>query len=249
MRSIPVLSVVLAGCAIVNSTGEHQGGEVPVERLCEDYAELGCRAHLDCCSTATITYEDCLREWIAACRTPVGPNAVSFESIARDPRTGYSPDAAARVLARGRELAASCDVGIIEWLTDRGGLSGALTGTVTGGGICMRGDSFALEALFSCADFSQSCRAMSPDWRCAPRIPGGGDESCYLDFDCTDDAYCQMLGPMLPGRCVTRSPDGGSCRDAAACQSLICRSDVPSGICVARDAESTYCSLSPRLGM
>lgn len=244
-RPLLALLALLPACSIVNGTGDHQGGEIPVDQFCLEYADLGCRAHLDCCATPSVTYEQCLTEWVSACQRMPTPAQPSFEGIARDARTGYSADAAARSIARGRQLTATCDVAIVDWFVERDGLQGAMLGTVPAGGACMEaGGGFEAAPLFSCSDFSQSCRAGVPEWRCAPRLAAGSDGQCYLDLDCVEGAFCEQIGD-LPGRCVAKAGEGGRCSESAGCQSLVCGAG---GTCAPRDAQAIYCSLGSALG-
>jgi len=235
MRSIALsmlAAIALAGCSLVNPPSDHRGGEIPLERFCPELADLVCQAHLDCCSTPVATYSDCFAAFESDCEENLVP-------IGMDPRAGYSPDAAARSLAAGRALAERCDTGLVDWISARDGLQGALAGTVVPGGECVAGVSDLSGAtLLSCQDLDQACRALVGfPWRCGPRAPVNAE--CYIDQDCVPEAYCSSV-LLTVGQCLPRRGNGDVCMQSEQCQSLICLE----GHCAARTVESTYCSIS-----
>lgn len=231
-RVLALACALATGCTLVNAPSDHTGGEIELDQFCPIYADIVCRAHLDCCPTPMVSYDDCLSAVAGDCQEGLVP-------LATDPRTGYSPDAAARVVAQGSALAASCDLGIVDFFVRRDGLQGALAGTVEPGGACMDATGFEAPAMWSCTDLTQSCRPGAPSWRCAPRSPAG--EACFIDFDCQEGTYCDALVIGIMGTCRPQGATAATCTKDTQCQSLICEG----GSCLARDVTNTYCNFRP----
>lgn len=242
MRALSTLSIavatlggctLLSGCTLINPPSAHTGGEIPVERFCDELADLSCQGHIDCCPISVRTYDECIAQVAADCRT-------GLEPYGTDPRAGYDVDAAARALDAGRDLAARCDPAIVDWFTARDGLQGALTGTVAPGAECVsEAADVSVPALLSCEDLGQVCRVQGGfPWRCGPRSELSGP--CHLDLDCMPDAYCNGEVVLLSaGQCMPRRATGDACTGDEQCTSQIC----VDGLCVARTIENTYCGI------
>ncbi len=225
---------LLSACSLVNDPADHQAlSPVPVEEICTEFATVVCEAHLACCSTATVAFQDCYSSWLSGCTNQIG-------SLAIDPRTGYDPRVAAEVLAEGRAFADACDTGVMAWIEARSGFSRVLTGTVGGGGDCSPLTDLA--SHFSCMDLQQACLAAGFNGAaCQDRHPVGDD--CAGNYDCAEGLYCKGDGFLVAGMCAERLAENQPCEDNSSCQSLVCDGDTK--LCVIPTVDSVYCALGP----
>ncbi|HJL16263.1 MAG TPA: hypothetical protein RMH99_11440 [Sandaracinaceae bacterium LLY-WYZ-13_1] len=234
------LGAALAGCALVNDPGAHQD-PVELDEICGALAELQCESYERCCPAldGPLTEDErdaCELSARASCRDDPLQGA-----LYEDPRAGYDALTAAQTIAEGYGfLDDACDTGIADWYRRRDGLFRFLTGTVAGGGECTPrsdpgnpGSDPDVAALFSCADFDQSC---APDrtgtqWSCVAR--GGEDDPCLLFLDCVDGLFCDRSSQT----CQPRLGLDYSCSSDEQCESLSCAA----GRCVPRTARSVFC--------
>jgi hypothetical protein len=219
------------GCTLVNAPGEHRA-PISAADFCGPYARVACEAHYDCCPASrqiTLSFDECVDAISRECAMGFGPLAI-------DPRTGYSPEAAARIVAEGRSYVATCDVGIRDWYTEREGFQSVLEGSVAGGEPCGTPSLSDFAPIFSCERRDQACvQGTGSEFECLARR--GVGERCLLYWDCEPAMYC--AGIFGFGTCQPRLALGAVCGNDVDCQSLVC----VAGTCQARTVEEIYCEL------
>lgn len=254
-RPLVVLALALAlaapGCLLVEPPSGHMGGAasdagppdsglapVSATAACGEIAMVACEGYETCCDSHSISMNDCITALQSACDRQLGP-------IFRDPKAGYDPEIAAEVVAEGRALVATCDLGVVPWYHARSGLQRVLQGTVAPSQQCATSADDAA-AYFSCMDFSNGCIGdASSGFYCAARRATGF--ACHTDLDCVEADYCEGApgsNPIfgLPGRCQPRLAVGTACTIDAACATYLCDTRTTHQ-CAAVTQQTAYCGL------
>jgi hypothetical protein len=225
-----------AGCSFVNDHGRHQGpdGVAPIraDDLCAILSHELCDARIRCCPDGVDeTLEECRADSEASCRT-------NLQVFLEDPRTGYDPQVAGEVVARGVALAAECDPDIADWAVND--VLTVLRGTAVRGTTCRPRDADDLPALFQCrVEDNLVCRPegspLLSDWICQGKSAEGGP--CVASLHCQDGLYCNSAGDLfIAGTCEQRLSTGASCTSNDQCATFVC--DVT---CQPKDTR-IYCS-------
>jgi hypothetical protein len=204
---------------------------VAASDFCTTMTKLLCAAETACCKDDAHRYAD-----EASCLTGESSDCIqNVQPAAMDPRTGYSPTAAAQALNNLKSKLKSCDLSIGEWFVAQDGLISIYQGTVTSGGSCTPKDMNDKAAVLSCSGGSV-CR-ITPfplSGQCGAEQGAGG--ACVTELECQDGLRCnppQSLG----GQCKARLPDDSGCTSNPDCESLLCQNQV----CVPRSADTVYC--------
>jgi hypothetical protein len=210
-----------AGCSLVNDHGRHQApdGVAPIsaDDLCTVLAHELCDARIRCCPDGVDeTLEECRADSEASCRT-------NLQVFLDDPRTGYDPQVAGEVVARGVALAADCDPDIADWAVND--VLTVLRGTAVQGTTCRPRDADDLPALFQCrVEDNLVCRPEdSPllNWVCQGKSAEGGP--CVASMHCQDGLYCDGGGGLfIAGTCQRRLGIGSTCTLNDQCATFVC---------------------------
>lgn len=231
-RALPCVTVLLAGCSLVNDPDVHRGNTpdagpptVAPADVCSELVRLFCEARIACCpAAASEDFESCRADAMTTCQMSIGPYVA-------DRRTGYDPLIAGSVLAEGRRLAESCDPDIVELLATKEGLLSVFQGTVPEGGAC---SVFDPPTLLSCVrDDDLICQPMGLGFTCLPARAEAG--ACAFSLACETGLYCQAAEPRT---CAPQLAEGQSCMEAADCRSYVC--DTTSMQCAPR-TQDVYC--------
>lgn len=226
IHAVLCMALLASACSVVNDPDRHTGGgpggpePISAADLCGELTGAVCHARTDCCpEPGGPTLDECRDAIFLQCTNAWG-------ALAIDPRTGYDPDEAGRVLARGWDLATSCETEYFDWVAFE--TFDMFTGTIPGGGSCAIPSEDELATIFQCTD-GNLCRNQGVvDFQCAPRSGPRGD--CRNNFECRSDLYCEITGDLRMGQCQRRKPDGAACDPTAdECQSLACN-----GTCIGR---------------
>ncbi|MEZ4231690.1 MAG: hypothetical protein R3B89_21120 [Polyangiaceae bacterium] len=211
------------------ANGGNGGGEplktLAAEDLCDELAAIACDSDSDCCEAPSAwpgTGEGepepvgCMTTQLAACRGGLG-------KLARDPRTGYDPEAGASLVNQLRTVAGGC----WEERVDYASLVAIFTGTGVEGASCTPESTnhggLQLASL-SCAEdlgceiyLNASGEARG---RCEVRESG----ICSHPLDCAADAWCDASGwkPGVTGHCNPLKANGWDCDSDAQCESQFC---------------------------
>jgi len=220
--------------------GDPVVGPIAAEDMCTWITEIFCQADQECCTDGSQQYGA-----YDQCVASEGPDCESsFTPIFTDTRTGYDEDIAGERVTEMRIKAASCELGIGEWMISDDGLFGALLGTVGPGGDCSPEGGIDLAVAAACTGdnvcsltavfkfiFEGECQAASGS--------GGG---CYTDFECDADLHCFPEENWLNGggTCIARLADGQFCDVDGDCLSLTC--DTTLEQCAPVTANSAYCA-------
>jgi hypothetical protein len=223
---------------------EPDRNKVQPGKICERLAAVQCAGESFCCTNAGRTYEACRSAQLEACSMEL-----QFDTIARNPITGFSAATAESALNHFEQLASQCDPTIASFGESPEGLRGMLQGTVAPQASCKPPAGIPSvaaygAALASCAQlqthaclFSGSGPVAAPTSAvCAPH--GAAGATCYVDTNCESGLYCENPNEKYSmGKCTARKAVGASCTAGPQCESLFCKSRK----CVASNSQAAYC--------
>jgi hypothetical protein len=184
---------------------------IPAADLCGELVAAICEMRIGCCTSAMgEDFDDCRANYSTRCATSLG-------AAANDGRTGYDPVVAGAVLAELRALTATCNLEIIDFLSDSNGFLRMFEGTFPMGAGC---NAWSIE-LYACAA-GNVCRGVVFFWSCQPRVLA--DAECREDYNCIDGYFCDeaRTTTMGTGLCTPRRADSEPCARNTQCQSLVC---------------------------
>jgi hypothetical protein len=215
---------------------------VKAGQVCGRLAQIQCAGEAFCCANPGRDRVSCENTMRDGCISELYLDAITGNPIA-----GFDEASAQFAFDRIEQLASQCDTGIANVGASQDGLLGMLRGTVEPGGDCYAGvdKAVAAAALASCTNGSTtSCLPRSAfSWSCQPK--GAIGATCFTDLNCQDGLYCPnpalMSGGFGTGKCATRKPISGSCRQPNECASLFCKG----GLCVEASVDAAYCLATP----
>lgn len=191
---------------------------IPVNRICEAFADAFCRANGNCCMREAEIYPsfmECINDQLSRCSDAM--LGFEYTDAVSNRRITYNASATGLALSRLGPMADMCqpirfgDV-ILE----------AMEGTLTSGEAC--------EVDAECAD-TYTCRldALGENMVCRGYLHEGDA--------CMDDNECAPLELFCDGTCMARLANGESCERDEQCESLMC----VDGTCEELTGDNAYC--------
>lgn len=216
--------------------------------LCGALAQAACEGAQRCCQAPAQPLAACVTAQVSSCQKQLMP-------MISDARSGYSPEAAAHVIATFQSMASTCDPALVDWASPRTGLLGMFAGSVKSQGSCPPKDTSDGAAVVSCsgAEICHIAGVGQARLTGTCGLPRASAATCLIDTEC-DPAQrlrCDFESPVagnvastsaeqslgLHGHCVARLADGAKCARATECSSLVCENKL----CVPRTVDRVYC--------
>lgn len=192
---------------------------IPVELICDSFAELFCEAQAACCTRSEWTYASvgtCVAEQQQRCEDMM--RTLEHLPQVQSGNIQYSQAAAGMAYSVYGSLATDCQevdfTQVIQDIYD---------------GQLMRND--PCEVTAECQD-GLTCEDLGFGLQCSPGLGLGG--LCDTNADCvSSDLRCDTAAM----ECAARFPDGSGCTDDYDCESEYCEE----GTCTEVTAENMYC--------
>jgi hypothetical protein len=216
--------------------------------LCDALARAACEGAQLCCHAPAQPLATCITAQVSSCQKQLMP-------MISDARSGYSPEAAAHVIATFQSMASTCDPALVDWASPRTGLLGMFAGTVKSQGSCPPKDTSDGAAVVSCsgAEICHIAGVGQARLTGACGLPRASAAPCLIDTECDpgQQLRCDFQSPVagnvastsseqslgLHGHCVARLADGAKCARATECSSLVCENKL----CAPRTVDRVYC--------